>query len=49
MFGLDFALGAIVGAIIVGLIAHRKPEWFATIVKAANAVDDKVNSAIEKK
>lgn len=37
LFGLGF--------LACGVLANRKPEWFAKVVKAANAVDDKVNDA----
>ena len=40
-----FAIGFAAGATVVGIIANRKPEWFAKVVKIANAVDDKVNDA----
>jgi hypothetical protein len=40
---LMFALGFVAGAVVVGLLAHRKPEWFAKVVSAVNAVDDKIN------
>lgn len=44
---VDFGFGFLVGALVVGLISHRKPEWFASIVATANAVDDKVNTQIK--
>lgn len=45
---MGFVLGAAVGAIVIGVIANRRPNWFANVVKAANAVDDKVNTAAAK-
>lgn len=44
LFGLGFAAGAVA----IGFLANRKPEWFAKVVKVANAVDDKVNAAVKK-
>lgn len=45
---LGFLIGLAVGAVVIGVIANRRPEWFARVVRAANAVDDKVNSTIEQ-
>ena len=43
---MELLIGFIAGAVVVGFIAHRKPEWFANVVAAANAVDDKINAQI---
>lgn len=41
-------LAGLVGFGICGVIANRRPQWFATIVKAANAVDSAANTAVAK-
>jgi hypothetical protein len=41
-----FWFGLIVGAVLMGILANRRPQWFAKVVKAANAVDDKVNAGL---
>ena len=41
-----FAVGVAVGAVAVGFVANRKPEWFAKVVSVANAVDAKANAAV---
>lgn len=38
-----YFLAFVAGCVVMGLVANRKPEWFARVVKAANAVDDQVN------
>ncbi len=43
-----FTIGFIVGAVVIGFIANRRPEWFAKVVFVANTVDDKVNAAVTK-
>jgi hypothetical protein len=42
---LSFLFGVLVGGGAVGLIANRRPQWFAKGVALVNAVDDKVNAA----
>ena len=44
---LSFLIGALVGAICVGYLAHRKPELFAQVVTVANTVDNTVKSVIK--
>lgn len=34
----------VAGGVVVGVVANRKPEWFANVVKVVNAVDAKVNA-----
>lgn len=41
-----FLAGFAVGALTIGIIANRRPQWFAKVVKIANAVDDKINAQI---
>jgi hypothetical protein len=48
MFSLGLALGIALGAIGIGFLANRKPEWFAKVVKVANAVDDKAKDLASK-
>lgn len=43
---MEFLIGLAIGAIVVGWTAHKRPEWFARVVSAANAVDDKVNATV---
>lgn len=45
---LLFALGFAAGAIVIGIVANRRPNWFASVVKAANIVDAKVNDLAAK-
>ena len=47
--GLAFGLGTLLGAIVIGFIANKQPQWFAKVVSAADAVDTKVNQTISKK
>lgn len=35
----------IAGGIVIGVVANRRPLWFAHVVQAANAVDAKVNTS----
>lgn len=42
----DVLFGFAIGAVAVGWTAHKRPEWFARVVSAANAVDDKVNATV---
>jgi len=44
---MEFLLGCIVGGVIIGVLAHRKPEWFARVVAEVNIVDDKVNDKVK--
>jgi protease II len=44
MFVFGLLIGLAVGGVIVGVVANRRPLWFAHVVTAANAVDAKVNS-----
>lgn len=46
---IEFSAGFIIGAVIIGILANRRPQWFAKVVSAANAVDAKVNQAVDKK
>lgn len=46
---LEFAAGIIIGVVIIGILANRRPQWFAKVVSAANAVDAKINQAVSKK
>lgn len=34
------------GAIVIGVIANRRPQWFAHVVTMANSIDDKVNTTV---
>lgn len=45
---LSFIFGFAVGAVIIGVVANRRPQWFAKIVRGANAVDDSVNIAADR-
>lgn len=45
---IGFVIGFVVGSIAVGVLAHRKPAWFAQVVAVANAVDDKVKTTVQK-
>lgn len=42
-----FYIGLVLGMVIMGFVANRRPNWFANVVKAANAVDDKVNASVK--
>ena len=41
-------IGFVIGCIVMGVVANRRPEWFAKVVRVANAVDDKVNASLPK-
>jgi hypothetical protein len=45
---LMFIWGFIVGGVVIGVVANRRPLWFAHVVTAANAVDDKINAQFKK-
>lgn len=45
---IGFALGFVAGAVVIGFIANRRPQWFAGIVRLTNIVDDAVNTQIGK-
>ena len=34
------------GAIVIGVIANRRPQWFAHVVTMANSIDNKVNTTV---
>lgn len=40
---IEFITGFVVGAITIGVIANRRPGWFASLVTMANAFDNQVN------
>jgi protease II len=44
-----FIGGLVVGGLLVGIVANRRPTWFSSAVSAVNAVDAKANEAIAKK
>lgn len=46
--GIDLAFGFVAGCIFTGWVAHKKPTWFNKAVTFVNAVDDKVNSTVNK-
>lgn len=46
---LDIIIGFIAGAFVVGFIANRRPQWFASAVALANAASDKVTTAVKNK
>jgi hypothetical protein len=48
MFVLGLAVGVFVGGVAVGLLAHRKPEWFARVVVLGNEASEVVNEAVQK-
>lgn len=39
-------VGAVVGGLVVGVIANRRPQWFAKGVAVVNQFDDKVNAKV---
>jgi len=43
---LEGLIGFAIGAIVIGVIANRRPQWFASIVTMANKIDDKVNAGV---
>lgn len=43
-----FILGFLAGAIVIGVIANRRPQWFAKVVKAANVADARINDIVSK-
>ena len=43
----EFLAGLALGAVVVGFVANRKPEWFASLVRLANLVDTKVNAVVK--
>jgi hypothetical protein len=40
MFVFGVIVGVVIGAVGIGLLAHRRPEWFANVVSVANASID---------
>lgn len=36
---VEFVLGVLVGALIIGVLANRKPEWFATVASVSRIVN----------
>ena len=47
MFLAGLVIGICVGAALMGEVAHRKPEWFAKVVKVANTAVDAAKAKIE--
>ena len=45
---MNFLWGMIAGGVLIGVVANRRPQWFARVVAAANAVDDAVNAAVKR-
>lgn len=41
---ITFLLGLFAGAVVIGFIAHKKPDLFARVVLEVNKLDDKVNA-----
>ncbi len=48
MFLFGIIVGLIGGSLIVGVVAHRRPDWFNKAVVIVNKVDDKINEQIDK-
>lgn len=48
MFIVGFIVGVAVGGALIGELAHRKPEWFAQVVKVANKATEVVNDVVDK-
>jgi hypothetical protein len=44
MFLFGFLAGVAVGAIVIGVLANRRPQWFAKVVAASNVVANQVNT-----
>ena len=38
--GFVFLVGFVAGGVVVGLLANRKPQWFASVVSTINAADN---------
>jgi hypothetical protein len=45
---LPYLLCVALGGVAVGVLANRRPEWFAKVVKVANVVDSAVNDGAAK-
>jgi hypothetical protein len=44
---MELLIGFLAGAIVTGIIAHRKPEWFNRAVAIVNKADDQVNAQVK--
>lgn len=44
LFVFGLVVGLVVGGAGMGILANRRPQWFAHVVTLANAVDTQVNT-----
>jgi hypothetical protein len=41
-----FLAGMFLGAVVMGWVAHKRPQWFARVVAETNSFNDKVNARV---